>query len=65
MVLVVATFAMTILEIVRLAAEHLGVGLLPVSSIALMIVFALLWSERQGRTLGVSIVSSRLLSYCR
>lgn len=53
-----AAFAMTILEIARLVAERLGVGLLPISTIALMLVFALLWGEKKGRTLEVSLVSS-------
>lgn len=57
MVLVVAAFAMTVLEIARLVAEQLGVGLLPVSTIGLTLVFALLWEEKKGRTQEVSLVS--------
>lgn len=57
MILVVAAFAMTVLEIARLVAEHMGVGLLPISTVALMFVFALLWKEKKGRTLEVSLVS--------
>ncbi|KAF9457498.1 hypothetical protein BDZ94DRAFT_224493 [Collybia nuda] len=55
MALVAAAFGMTVLEIARLIAEHLGVGLLPVSSITLVIVFVLLWKEKRGRTLEVSL----------
>jgi hypothetical protein len=57
MVLVPAAFGMTIVEIVRLALEHLGVGLLPMSSIAILIVFFVLSRERRGRMLDVSVVS--------
>ncbi|KAJ7903567.1 hypothetical protein B0H14DRAFT_2220672, partial [Mycena olivaceomarginata] len=51
LVLVGAQIAMTILELVRLALESLGVGLLPVNTIGLLCVFGILWRERtNGRT---------------
>ncbi|KAJ7707714.1 hypothetical protein B0H17DRAFT_1125438 [Mycena rosella] len=54
LVLVGAQIVMTILELVRLALEHLGVGLLPVNTIALISVFVVLWRERTaGRTRSV------------
>ncbi|KAK7033090.1 hypothetical protein R3P38DRAFT_2920642 [Favolaschia claudopus] len=51
LVLVGAQIAMTILELVRLALERLGVGLLPANTVGLLCVFAVLWHERTaGRT---------------
>ncbi|KAJ3849093.1 hypothetical protein EV368DRAFT_48001, partial [Lentinula lateritia] len=55
LVLVLATFAMTILEMIRLSAQDLGVGLLPVTPIALSIVMGVLWVERRGRTRFMSV----------
>ncbi|KAJ7637756.1 hypothetical protein DFH06DRAFT_652380 [Mycena polygramma] len=50
-VLVGAQIAMTVLELVRLALENLGVGLLPINTIALLCLFAILWRGfRSGRT---------------
>ncbi|KAJ7603775.1 hypothetical protein DFH06DRAFT_327802 [Mycena polygramma] len=51
LVLVGAQIAMTVLELVRLALENLGVGLLPINTIALLCLFAILWRGfRSGRT---------------
>jgi len=51
LVLVGAQIAMTVLELVRLALEDLGVGLLPVNTIGLLCIFVILWRERTaGRT---------------
>ncbi|KAJ3863044.1 hypothetical protein EV359DRAFT_65130 [Lentinula novae-zelandiae] len=55
LVLVLAAFAMTILEMARLSAQDLGVGLLPVTPIALSIVMVVLWVERRGRTRFMSV----------
>ncbi|THV04754.1 hypothetical protein K435DRAFT_161113 [Dendrothele bispora CBS 962.96] len=49
-VLVIAAFAMSLLEIARLAAEHLGVGLLPITPVALLIAMIIIWKERKTRT---------------
>ncbi|KAJ3755136.1 hypothetical protein EV360DRAFT_86192 [Lentinula raphanica] len=54
--LVFADFAMTILEIARLSAQELGVGLLPMTSIALLMILGLLRIERRGRKRSSSIV---------
>ncbi|KAJ4473145.1 hypothetical protein J3R30DRAFT_3378163 [Lentinula aciculospora] len=54
-VLVLAAFAMTILEMARLSAQDLGVGLLPMSTTALFIVMVALWIER-GRIWALSII---------
>lgn len=58
MVLVVAAFAMTVLEIARLVANHLGVGLLPIDTVAIILVFVVLYLERGGRTRAISFVSN-------
>ncbi|KAJ7650279.1 hypothetical protein FB45DRAFT_887463 [Roridomyces roridus] len=50
LVLVAAQIAMSVLEIIRLALEQLGVGLLPVNTVALLLVFTVLWRERASRT---------------
>ncbi|KAJ6531786.1 hypothetical protein B0H19DRAFT_1325925, partial [Mycena capillaripes] len=50
LVLVGAQICMTILELVRLALENLGVGLLPLVTIALLALFVILYRERSGRT---------------
>ncbi|KAJ3880441.1 hypothetical protein F5051DRAFT_480911 [Lentinula edodes] len=55
LVLVLAAFAMTILEMTRLSAQDLGVGLLPVTPIALSIIMVVLWVERRGRTRFMSV----------
>jgi len=66
LVLVGAQIAMTILELVRLALEQLGVGLLPTTTIALVGVFVVLWRERaSGRTRTVSLVSCIIYISCR
>ncbi|KAJ7170681.1 hypothetical protein C8R43DRAFT_60089 [Mycena crocata] len=57
LVLVGAQIAITILELVRLALENLGVGLLPVNTVGLLLVFVLLLRERtSGRTMPVLII---------
>ncbi|KAJ7104164.1 hypothetical protein B0H15DRAFT_808826 [Mycena belliarum] len=57
LVLLGAQIAMTILELVRLALEHLGLGLLPVNTIVLLGVFVILWRERSsGRTRSVLLI---------
>jgi hypothetical protein len=48
---------MTIVELVRLSAAHLGLGLLPVTPIAMGLIFLLLLMQRNGRTVAVSMVS--------
>lgn len=58
MVLVVAAFAMTVLEIARLVANHLGVGLLPIDTVAIILAFVVLYLERGGRTRAISFVSN-------
>lgn len=54
--LVVAAFGMGVLEVARSIAQKLGVGLLPITVIALAVVAVLLWQERQGRTRVLSFV---------
>ncbi|KAK7462774.1 hypothetical protein VKT23_007358 [Stygiomarasmius scandens] len=49
-VLVIAAFAMSLLEIARLVAENLGVGLLPITPVALFIAMIIIWKERKMRT---------------
>ncbi|KAJ7126999.1 hypothetical protein C8R44DRAFT_110958 [Mycena epipterygia] len=57
LVLVGAQIAMTILELVRLALEQLGVGLLPINTIGLVCVFIVLWRERAtGRTRAILLI---------
>ncbi|KAJ7494727.1 hypothetical protein B0H11DRAFT_915194 [Mycena galericulata] len=53
LVLVGCQIAMTVLELVRLALEKLGVGLLPINTIGLISVFVVLWRERTSRTRAV------------
>lgn len=48
---------MAILELARLAADHEGVGLLPMVLVAQIIVLGVLWIERRGRTMATSAVS--------
>ncbi|KAF5368846.1 hypothetical protein D9758_002950 [Tetrapyrgos nigripes] len=48
--LVIAAFAMSLLEIARLVAENLGVGLLPITSVALVFALIIIWKERKMRT---------------
>jgi len=66
LVLIAATFAMRILEIVRLILAHLGVGLLPIGLVALVPVFAAVWNCREGtgrgRRRGI-FISTALLAY--
>ncbi|KAF9269581.1 hypothetical protein L218DRAFT_277358 [Marasmius fiardii PR-910] len=50
MLLVVAALGMSLLEIARLVAEGLGVGLLPVSSAGLLLALYILWREKRART---------------
>jgi hypothetical protein len=64
-ILVLATIGMSILEIARLAAEHAGVGLLPVTSVALSTIFAILLLQRRERTLDVCLVSHISLLECQ
>ncbi|KAJ3728077.1 hypothetical protein DFJ43DRAFT_1041076 [Lentinula guzmanii] len=47
---------MTILEIVRLSAQDLGVGLLPLTTVALFMVLVALWIGRQGSTRASSTI---------
>jgi len=54
--LVVAALGMSILEVVRLALANLGVGLLPVTPLALCLVLFFLWYERRARTRVMSVV---------
>ncbi|KAF9043611.1 hypothetical protein BDZ89DRAFT_237785 [Hymenopellis radicata] len=54
--LVACNWAMTILELARLALENLGVGLLPMTTIGLMLAFFVLLTERKGLTRVVSMV---------
>ncbi|KIK68782.1 hypothetical protein GYMLUDRAFT_68615 [Collybiopsis luxurians FD-317 M1] len=56
LVLVLAAFAMTILEIARLSAQDLGVGLLPVNTIMLFVILVVLWIEKRGRTRVISTI---------
>ncbi|KAJ6494820.1 hypothetical protein C8R47DRAFT_384885 [Mycena vitilis] len=62
LVLVGAQVAMTVLELVRLVLENLGVGLLPINTVALLCLFAILWRGfRSGRTrMTISVSCSRL-----
>lgn len=62
LVLVGCQIAMTILELVRLALEQLGVGLLPINTIGLISVFVVLWQQRTSRTRTVLSVSYMRLS---
>ncbi|KAG7095476.1 hypothetical protein E1B28_006215 [Marasmius oreades] len=50
MSLILAALGMTLLEIARLVAEGMGVGLLPLNSIGLLLVLHILWQERRVRT---------------
>jgi len=47
---------MTIVELVRLEADKLGLGLLPVTPIAMVFVFYVLCLQRNGRTIAVSLL---------
>jgi hypothetical protein len=47
---------MSIVELVRLTADHLGVGLLPMTLIAMILVFSVLIMQRNGRTTAISVV---------
>ncbi|KAJ7756421.1 hypothetical protein DFH07DRAFT_820512 [Mycena maculata] len=56
LVLVACQIAMTILELVRLALEKFGIGLLPINTIGLISVFIFLWRERTSRTRGLLFI---------
>ncbi|KAJ8082994.1 hypothetical protein PM082_008854 [Marasmius tenuissimus] len=51
LLLVLTTTIITLFEVIRLAAEGLGVGLLPANSIGLLVVLFILWREGRGRSL--------------
>ena len=53
----IAAFGMSLVELVRLGLEHLGLGLLPMTPIGMILVFVMLIVQRQGRTKAVSLVS--------
>lgn len=57
MFFVFAAFGMSVLEIVRLALAERGVGLLPATPAAMLLILSLLWFERNGRTHAISVVS--------
>ena len=57
MVLVVATIGMTFVVLARNTVDHLGVGLIPVVTVGLILVFAGLCSEIKGRSQSLSAVS--------
>lgn len=57
MALVVAAIAMTVLELARDGADHLGVGLIPMVLIGLIIVFVGLVLELKGLRRNISTVS--------
>lgn len=57
MALVIAAIAMTVLELARDSADHLGVGLIPVVLVGLVLVFAALCHESKGRSQSLSVVS--------
>ncbi|KAG7093349.1 hypothetical protein E1B28_007030 [Marasmius oreades] len=50
MLLILAAFGMSVLEIVRLAMADMGVGFLPLSSAGLFLVLNIMWQERKART---------------
>lgn len=62
--LVLSALGMSVLELGRLGAEGMGVGLLPVGSIALGAVLGVLWRERHSRTRDLSIVSHFFMFGC-
>jgi hypothetical protein len=59
---VVAAFGMSILELARLGADHLGLGLLPMTPIGMLLVITTVAIQKNSRTFAVSIVSPRPLS---
>ncbi|KAK1231440.1 hypothetical protein PQX77_005450 [Marasmius sp. AFHP31] len=62
LLLVLATAVITLLEVTRLAAEGLGVGLLPLNSVGLLVVLFILWREGRGRSL--QTIKASLLLAC-
>jgi hypothetical protein len=58
-VVVVAAFGMSVLEQARLGADHLGLGLLPMTPIGMILVTTTVVIQKNGRTFVVSIVSPR------
>ncbi|KII86768.1 hypothetical protein PLICRDRAFT_177507 [Plicaturopsis crispa FD-325 SS-3] len=57
--LVLATLAMSVLEIIRLALQHEGVALLPVNLAGILVAFAVGVYERRARTrMMISIISA-------
>jgi len=51
LVLLAAQIAMTVLELIRLQLQHLGLGLLPANTVGLIVAFVVLWRARvPGRT---------------
>jgi len=60
LVLIAATFAMRVLEIVRLVAAKLGVGLLPMGIVSLLFIGGVMWWK--GRMRGVTL-SAGLMVY--
>ena len=62
---VFAAFGMSLIELVRLGLEHLGLGLLPMTPIGMILVFVILIVQRQGRTKAVSLVSFPLFDPCQ
>jgi riboflavin transporter FmnP len=57
MALVIAAIAMTILELIRDAVDHMGVGLIPVVVVGLSLVFVGLCCEMKHRSRSLSVVS--------
>ncbi|KAF7983445.1 hypothetical protein HWV62_21712 [Athelia sp. TMB] len=47
---------MTVLELVRLAIDHLGVGLIPVVLVGLILAFSVLCVEIRGRSQSLSML---------
>jgi hypothetical protein len=58
LVLVAATIGMSILELVRMGVEGMGVGLLPVNTIAFMTVFAVRFLLMRGEARNTTAVST-------
>ncbi|KAF9498339.1 hypothetical protein BDN71DRAFT_1443672 [Pleurotus eryngii] len=56
MFFVFAAFGMSVLEIVRLALADRGVGLLPATPAAMLLILFLQWYERNGRTHAISVM---------
>jgi hypothetical protein len=58
MILVFAAIAMTILELARDSADHLGVGLIPMVLVGLILVLSGLRYELKGYSKSLSAVST-------